>query len=187
VAGDLDLFKRFDRYDKKMFNKYLNKAKKCIKKWNFSCAEDALAKAKKYISSKRDKEKIKRMYSYLEEEKERKRRKEEKRYANNSGTDSSERTNTISYTISKYSYDDHIEYVINFSDGRKGLMFTHFYRDNGRLYYHISINGDGLKDFSCDYYPDTKSLICPRCNNVSIGNFYTYDEALDKIIQCAIE
>jgi len=61
VAGDLDLFKRFDRYDKKTLNEYLNKAKKCIKKWNFSCAEDALAKAGKYVSSKRDKEKIKQM------------------------------------------------------------------------------------------------------------------------------
>jgi len=52
--SDFDQFEQFDKQDKQEFNSLKKKIQKCIKKWDFECANKKIKKIKKYVTSKKD-------------------------------------------------------------------------------------------------------------------------------------
>lgn len=70
-------FEYFDKQDKKEFKLLKGKINKCIKDWNFSCADSKLKIIKRYVTSKKDVQTIRRLKNILLNEKSKKRAQEE--------------------------------------------------------------------------------------------------------------
>jgi len=143
-ADDFDLFEKFDKEDKETFNSLIEQARECIKNWQFYCARDALKKAKNYITSKKDKQKINQMYGYLKEEE---RRKEEQERLEEM------RRNAITITLLRKEYKpEFIEYEVEVRTG---------YGDTDRFLVFATPHGDGTYNIGSFKFSSSGSYSSP--------------------------
>lgn len=122
--SDFDQFEQFDKQDKQEFNSLKNKIQKCIKKWDFECAQNDIKKIKRYVTSKKDSKIIADLKIALSNEKYKKQEYEErKRRAN-----------------AKKSIR-----IGNCHNGSNGAMMCTLYVNgsyDGNIFYKLKSNGD---------------------------------------------
>lgn len=78
-TGDLDMFDQFEKQDKQEFVHLKKQIEKCIKNWNFSCAQKKLAQIKNYATTKKDVQDIRNLKTELADARYEKRRQDEER------------------------------------------------------------------------------------------------------------
>jgi len=165
-----EMFDQFDEQDKKIFNSLLEKAESCINKDDFECAEEALRKAKKYILSKKDSQRIDRLYAKLEEEKERKNRQESE-----TGEDTVEIVRIDVYRHDTGGANVCVEYKINGVYHYNNCALHYFY-DKGT--YQIGGHYCGI----CNYFQSgSGELWCTKAG--TLGRPSSLKEALALVIE----
>ena len=160
-----DQFDKFDKIEKKEFNKLLKKAKSCIEQHDFSCAEDALEKAKKYISCKKDVQKIDALREKLASARESERRENERE--------------RIEITDIKIDRNDNggavcVYYKINGYPYSNNCHLTYYY-DNGAWKFNTTSCG------ICQYSTYTHNLWCVYGG--TLGNPSSFKDALLMVIK----
>lgn len=76
-SSEFEMFKKFEKQDKSEFKVLKSKIEKCIKNWDFVCAQKDLSLLKNYVTTKNDVETVVRLKNNLSYEKDRKKRQEE--------------------------------------------------------------------------------------------------------------
>jgi hypothetical protein len=179
--AQLNSFDTFEQQDKKTFNNLINKTESCINNREFDCAEKLLKKAKKYILSKKDSEKISELYAKIEEKKE-----EETYYGE------PERTNEGIVSISLLD--------CNNDGSRKTCTLKVKYASGDIKYFTLVIkpNNNGYEIWvqhylaiaaDCQYIPSfyERNLICAVEGSTQMFTVSSLSEAVKKTIEASRE
>ncbi len=179
---DFEAFEAFDKQDKSEFETLKKEIQKCIKGWDFACAQKDLAKIRSKVTSKKDAQTIAMLKTALSEEKEKKRAYEEARRRANAKKSiriadcQNSSGGTIMCTLYvNGKYDGNIFYKLEDTDKYNIFILGSKNAANMAGYYSIELN----------------SVWTTRCGDSVFGSsnkIFVYDisKALQMYANCAI-
>ena len=182
AKSGFDQFEQFEKMDKIEFNKLKSKVNKCLDRWDFGCAEDAIGKMRQYAGSRKDIQKIYALKSKLQAKREEKARRDEARRKAN-------RIKSIKIASCSNSSGGGKMCMLYVNGRRDGFIFYHLNSDNT---YQINISSSKYAKSNSGFYdPKLHRVWSTYCGDSVFGAspkkfVYSLSDALFEYAKCSL-